>query len=263
MDESHVNELNEWECLENDIHDTQEEDYIVIPTPTNLQSPHSLPNLDTYAWICDIEWNGESTRHIREGLSFIVENVPNFHRMDFFYDIIVRVLFQTRHDLGTRNRLLAPVFGKLSDRQGEWMYWPNIICDGCSRYGLPLLRYKCQVCPDFDLCHECYYNPPNANIERHIKYHTRRTSSPSTPPTIDRFSHKFLILLHPEKDQWKQDICSECTKKGFAGMKWKCKECEHYVLCQGCFASVSAQYSHMHKFSSCLPHTEHLIHEKS
>lgn len=33
---------------------------------------------------------------------------------------------------------------------------PNIICDGCGRHGLRGMRWKCGVCPDYDLCTHCY-----------------------------------------------------------------------------------------------------------
>jgi len=31
----------------------------------------------------------------------------------------------------------------------------NIICDKCGMEGIVGIRYKCAVCPDFDLCESC------------------------------------------------------------------------------------------------------------
>jgi len=31
----------------------------------------------------------------------------------------------------------------------------GVTCDGCKRYPIVGIRYKCSVCPDFDFCEEC------------------------------------------------------------------------------------------------------------
>ena len=33
---------------------------------------------------------------------------------------------------------------------------PNIICDKCGSYGFSGIRYKCFICPNYDLCGTCY-----------------------------------------------------------------------------------------------------------
>ena len=35
------------------------------------------------------------------------------------------------------------------------MVHKNIICDKCGMDGIVGIRYKCAVCPDFDLCESC------------------------------------------------------------------------------------------------------------
>lgn len=35
----------------------------------------------------------------------------------------------------------------------------NHACDGCKVYPILHKRYHCNLCPDFDLCIDCYKNP--------------------------------------------------------------------------------------------------------
>ena len=34
---------------------------------------------------------------------------------------------------------------------------PNIVCDGCKSQGISGMKYKCNVCYDYDLCYMCYH----------------------------------------------------------------------------------------------------------
>jgi len=33
---------------------------------------------------------------------------------------------------------------------------PNIICNSCEKHGIAGMRWKCTVCPNFDMCTNCY-----------------------------------------------------------------------------------------------------------
>lgn len=37
----------------------------------------------------------------------------------------------------------------------EKVVHPHFICDGCGQDPIEGVRYKCAVCPDFDLCQRC------------------------------------------------------------------------------------------------------------
>jgi hypothetical protein len=43
---------------------------------------------------------------------------------------------------------------KEEDKNGPVVH-SGVTCDGCKRYPIVGIRYKCSVCPDFDFCEEC------------------------------------------------------------------------------------------------------------
>jgi hypothetical protein len=50
------------------------------------------------------------------------------------------------------------------------LVWPDVWCDQCSMKPILGTRYKCLVCPDFDLCHTCFQHQSEA-----MKLHSKET----------------------------------------------------------------------------------------
>jgi hypothetical protein len=48
---------------------------------------------------------------------------------------------------------------------------PNVICDGCGQSPIKGLRYKCTVCPDYDLCSACEAKGDHAATHPLLKIH--------------------------------------------------------------------------------------------
>ncbi|KAI8915413.1 hypothetical protein DFJ77DRAFT_368003 [Powellomyces hirtus] len=78
--------------------------------------------------------------------------------------------------------------------------WKNVICDGCEQRHITGPRYKCNVCPDFDLCQKCY---------RHRRMHR----------------HEAFEKHEDGSKLWVGVSCDGCGKRAFSGTRWRCSEC--------------------------------------
>jgi len=81
-------------------------------------------------------------------------------------------------------------------------------CDGCNRR-IFNVRYKCNECPDYDLCEEC-----KQKTGVHTADHTFvKITDPKAP-------------VHPA-------ICDHCNNY-IVGLRFKCNSCMDYDLCEKC-----------------------------
>jgi len=96
----------------------------------------------------------------------------------------------------------------------------GVTCDGCSTYPIVGNRYKCSVCPDYDLCESCH------SQEKH-KEHTlnKVESTPVMKCPWARGQHGGQAVHRA--------ICDNCSQR-IVGNRYKCNNCEDYDLCEAC-----------------------------
>jgi len=99
------------------------------------------------------------------------------------------------------------------------------VCDNChERIPFPGSRFKCNACPDFDLCEKCY----NLSSRPHDNAHT------------------FVEIKDP-KIAVHTATCNSCNNR-IVGERFKCTECADFDLCSACKHSPKNTHDAKHTF---------------
>lgn len=102
----------------------------------------------------------------------------------------------------------------------------NAICDSCETQ-IRGIRYKCQSCPDFDLCEKCYNVKGVHNPEHKFDAITRPCPwrRPNGNANCSRPTNQSEVI-HPA-------TCDGCHQR-IKGLRYKCNNCIDFDLCQSC-----------------------------
>ena len=108
---------------------------------------------------------------------------------------------------------------------GELPVHTFVTCDGCGMSPIIGSRFKCDVCPDFDLCGRCFGRPdahPHACtlIEHPVGY------EPSPAGTVLGGKPVHIGVT-----------CDGCNLNPIVGARFKCTVCTNYDLCESCEAA--------------------------
>jgi len=90
----------------------------------------------------------------------------------------------------------------------------NVRCDGCNVFPIVGSRYNCTVCRDFDLCGKCEaagVHPPEHPL---LKYRQ---------PVNTAVAHHGIT-------------CDGCQMSPITGIRFKCRVCDDFDLCEACEA---------------------------
>jgi hypothetical protein len=73
-----------------------------------------------------------------------------------FYKGIIKILKEEVKSYTTQTfqRLMVDYLGKKAADQAAQVH-NRVTCDGCQTHPIQGIRYKCSVCPDFDMCEKC------------------------------------------------------------------------------------------------------------
>ncbi|KAG0295110.1 hypothetical protein BGZ96_012497 [Linnemannia gamsii] len=110
----------------------------------------------------------------------------------------------------------------------------NVYCDICLNT-IRGIRWKCQDCDNFDLCHGCHglagLRHPRHTFKPIEKHEDKATYSPSRPTN----NRNHADILHLASC----DICLNAI----VGVRHKCFQCPDYDLCQACLPLARAHHT--------------------
>ncbi|WVQ99972.1 hypothetical protein IAU59_007115 [Kwoniella sp. CBS 9459] len=110
----------------------------------------------------------------------------------------------------------------------------RIWCDGCEE-GIRGVRYKCEQCPDYDLCGSCL--PLLNTSDLHPSAHTFKA-----------MLHRELeerIKVTPEgttDENVRHPATCDLCSLAITGVRWKCLNCPDWDSCSSCAASLNATH---------------------
>lgn len=90
----------------------------------------------------------------------------------------------------------------------------TVRCDGCGVFPIVGPRFNCTVCPDFDLCAKCEATAAHPPEHALIKYRQ---------PANTAVVHQGVT-------------CDGCQMSPITGVRFKCRVCSNYDLCESCEA---------------------------
>jgi len=148
----------------------------------------------------------------------------------------------------------------------------NAICDACDS-GIVGIRYKCNQCPDYDLCENCEVHKENVHLKDHsfekITHSTpsrgcqRNNSSSNSNSNGSRCPRNrgfgCARTNIPQNEVIHPAICDGC-KNRIQGIRNKCVTCPDYDLCSKCldnkihsehkFQTIEKPYSRCTRFDN-------------
>ena len=113
-----------------------------------------------------------------------------------------------------------------------------VTCDGCKMSPLVGKRYKCECCPNFDFCEECY----KKKSEKHGHSFKKVETDELMKEILKKFSKKTENSegkpVHPFVS------CDGCGMGPIVGVRYKCSICDNFDYCENCEELYKNEHNH-------------------
>ena len=113
-----------------------------------------------------------------------------------------------------------------------------VTCDGCKMNPLIGKRYKCQCCPNFDFCEECYKNKKEK--------HGHSFKLVETKMILNQIIKKFSIKTENSEGKAIHHMfsCDGCGMSPIIGTRFRCNVCNNFDYCENCKEIYKNQHNH-------------------
>lgn len=125
---------------------------------------------------------------------------------------------------------------KPRDRLGKGGYrHKHIACDGCLS-GIRGMRYKCEQCPDYDLCGSCL--PLLHTSDLHPSTHTFKAMLHRGLEDRVKISSSTVVQQEAARHPASCDMCQQTI----IGVRWKCLNCPDWDCCDACSTGITSAH---------------------
>jgi len=129
----------------------------------------------------------------------------------------------------TTKTATSSIFWSSSEKQNTAAIHTNVSCDHCLQNPIVGTRYRCSMCPNYDLCEKCLLVNEESLFPFHDGQHLfYRLAMPKES------YQTFPIILNRESTIHTGVTCTGCQKKNPRGYLYKCEECPNINLCETC-----------------------------
>ena len=115
---------------------------------------------------------------------------------------------------------------------------PLVTCDGCQMSPIVGKRYKCECCPNFDFCEECY--------KKNKEKHGHNFKEVETKALIKQLLNRFVPKAETKEGKpiHLMCTCDGCGKNPIIGPRFKCKICPEFNYCETCMNVYKNEHYH-------------------
>ena len=113
-----------------------------------------------------------------------------------------------------------------------------VTCDGCKMFPLVGKRYKCECCPNFDFCEECY----KKKKAKHGHSFKQVETNMLLKEILQKFSPK--TENNEGKAIHRNITCDGCGKYPITGTRYKCSICDNFDYCENCEEMYKNEHNH-------------------
>jgi hypothetical protein len=114
----------------------------------------------------------------------------------------------------------------------------GVSCDMCGESPLRGVRYRCSMCPDYDVCDRCVLLPAVPNVCHDGSHLFLRIATPSAEVS------SYTSVMNRAALQHVGVRCNGCNATDFRGFRFKCQLCPNVDLCEACEARGQHDPSH-------------------